>query len=158
MKTGLLLILGVGISYFAYHFLKNNPTVITDPVYVEARINVEVPEINRTLQFVLLGEMASLDDCQNRSNRFTNRLFEKCTICTVHTTACKTELSRKNKGLFSDKTINTSYLRLDRGNRFERSGRMVIWGLSKEEAKSACTIVRREMKTDYSGTISCVDS
>ncbi len=54
--------------------------------------------------------------------------------------------------LFGDNT----YLNLDKGNRYERNARMVIWGLTEQEAEMACGHIKQKIKEKYKGTVHCV--
>jgi hypothetical protein len=122
------LLIAAGI--YGYDLYQSNPSVIRNPVYVESRMVWYIPQMSRELEYVLVGEMVSEADCQQRSERY--------------------------RKLFSGQKTHTTYLSLDRGNRFERNARMVIWGLTVEEAGMACEIIKKMVKKKYSGSVECV--
>lgn len=156
MKKALLILLLVALGIPGYKMISENPSEITNPVYIESRVVVDIPEISRELEYVFVGEMVSEKDCQTRSQRYLNNLFEKCVTCKIKLTKCNPNLHERYKRLFSGYRTYTTYLSFDRGNRFERNGRMVIWGLNEEEAKMACQEIKGQIKEKYSGTVECI--
>lgn len=58
--------------------------------------------------------------------------------------------------MFDDKRMDTTYLVAQRGNRFERNGRMVVWGLTGEESVQVCEVMRKSLRVNYSGDVNCV--
>lgn len=156
MKKIVLIILIIALGIYGNNVLSNNPSVITNPVYVETRLNVKVPNTSRELDFVYMGEMVSQDDCLERSRLYLENLFEKCAQCTMNMLECKTQIHSRYKKLFSGSKAHTTYLSLNKGNRFERNGRMVVWGLTDKEANSACNDMKNQIKEKYSGTVRCV--
>lgn len=155
MKYILLIIAAVG-GYHAYGIHRDNPMVIADPVYVESRVDVEIPELGRELEYVLVGEMVSQEDCRERSRRYFESLLEECKDCNLKQLRCTSNLAHRYKKLFDGHTTYTTYLSFDKGNRFERNGRMVIWGLNEYEAKAACEYIKKDIKGRYEGKVSCV--
>jgi hypothetical protein len=156
MKTIIVYSLLIAAVLYGYNLFRNNPSVVENPVYVESRVVFEIPEMSRELEYVLVGEMVSESDCQDRSERYLNKLFEDCKACQVKILKCDSNLERRYRKLFSGHKTHTTYLSLDRGNRFERNARMVIWGLTVEEAKMACEMIKKQVKEKYSGTVGCV--
>jgi len=69
---------------------------------------------------------------------------------------CKPELAPRYEQLFEDVPINIAYLSLNRGSRFERDGRMVIWGVTGKEGDQLCEIAKAGFQNRYSGQIRCV--
>lgn len=155
MKWLLLLAATAGGFYF-YGVVSGNPATIKSPVYVESRVDVEIPEIGRELEYVLLGEMASNEDCQDRAKRFVKRVLAECRECTITKLQCRGDLEQRYKKLFHGQTTYTTYLSLERGNRFERNGRMVIWGLNEREADMACDHLKKTVSKKYEGVVTCV--
>ncbi len=152
----LLLIIAVAGGYYAYGIYRNNPVDIIDPVYVESRVDVEIPQIGRELEYVFVGEMVSQQDCRKRSRRYLEKLLEACADCTIKQLHCTADLAKRYKKLFDGHTTYTTYLSFDKGNRFERNGRMVIWGLNEHEAKAACEHIKKDVRENYQGEVSCV--
>ncbi len=156
MKKILLIILFVAVGIPGYSILKNNPSEISHPVYVESRVILNIPEISRELEYVFVGEMASEEDCLQRSERYLSKLFEECKTCNIKITKCAANLEKRYKRLFSGLKTYTTYLSFNKGSRFERNGRMVIWGLTDKEAEKACQMIRVKIKEKYKGTVQCV--
>lgn len=156
MKKVIFIILLLFVGSYGYSAIKNNPSEITDPVYVESRVILNIPELSRELEYVLVGEMASQEDCQKRSVRYLNNLFEKCATCNIKILKCDANLAQRYLRLFSGHRTHTTYLSFDRGSRFERNGRMVIWGMTVEEANMACQQIKEMIKEKYTGNVQCV--
>ena len=53
------------------------------------------------------------------------------------------KLAARYEQLFDDVPINIAYLSLTRGSRFERDGRMVIWGVTGKEGDQMCEILKQ---------------
>ena len=155
MKYILLIIAAVG-GYYAYGIHRDNPMDIADPVYVESRVDVEIPQLDRELEYLFIGEMVSQQDCRERSRRYLESLFEDCKDCNLKRIHCTSNLARRYEKLFDGHTTYTTYLSFDKGNRFERNGRMVIWGLNEYEAKAACEHIKKDVVERYKGEVSCV--
>jgi hypothetical protein len=47
-------------------------------------------------------------------------------------------------------------LAFERGSRFERNGRMVVYGLTREEGLGICEQLRTAVAGKYSGTLECI--
>ncbi len=152
----ILLVVAIAAGVYAYNDRQNNPVDIDSPVYVESRVNIEIPQVGRDLEYVFVGEMVSQEDCQKRSQRYLKKLFEDCDTCNLKKLHCKSNLANRYKNLFKGKTTYTTYLSLDKGNRHERNGRMVIWGLTEQEAEMACGHIKQKIKEKYKGTVHCV--
>ncbi len=155
MKLILIIMAVVGAVY-SYGVYQDNPADIASPVYVESRVVLTIPKMARELEYVVVGEMTSMEDCQQRSKRYLENLFEKCDTCSLKQHQCKSDLAHRYKKLFVGQTTHTTYLSLNKGNRFERNARMVIWGLTEEEADMACEHIQQKVKETYNGTTRCV--
>ena len=149
-----LLVIIIGLSGY---YLERNPAEISNPVYLEARISFNLPDIDRDIEYVFVSEMVSDKDCKARSKRYLKNMFKKCAICEIQSPKCNPNIHKRYKRLFANGLTHTSYLRLDRGNRFERDVRMVVWGLSKEESKYLCQATLDKIDFKYSGKINCVN-
>ena len=71
---------------------------------------------------------------------------------------CEPDLLPRYEQLFDDVPINIAYLSLTRGARFERDGRMVIWGVTGPEGDKLCEMAKASFQNRYSGQIRCVPS
>lgn len=156
MKKLILLAGIIAIGIYGYKVFSDNPSVVTNPVYMESRVTIDVPNTSRELEVVFLGEMVSQEDCTERSKNYLANLLENCRICTIKTTQCKVEIHRRDKKLFTDSKTHTTYLSLTKGNRFERNGRLVVWGLNDEEAKLLCSEIKNNIGDKYNGNAKCI--
>ena len=130
------------------------PMVIETPVYVEGRITMEVA--NREIETVFIGEMVSRDDCEHRSRRMLENLFEGCLRCEIRRLQCRDSLEKRYLRLFNDRATHTTYVSMNRGNRWERNGRMVVWGLTDHESRLMCETAKKTISEKYKGTVKCV--
>ena len=145
-----LLIGGILTAYALY----NNPSTIDQPIYAEMRIDLTAQ--GREINTVLFAKMVDQDDCEQRADKVWREVMHKCDICSFKETQCKTQLNQRYMSLFEDARINTTYISFNRSNRFERDGRMVMWGLNHQEAQEACKIVKSSAKGKYRGDIRCI--
>jgi NifB/MoaA-like Fe-S oxidoreductase len=105
---------------------------------------------------VLFGEMASQEDCQQRSERAWQKLIEGCKQCTMALSSCKADLEPRYRKLFDNAAIHSSYLSFTRGSRFERNGRMVVYGLTSDQGDAVCGSIVTAFQQRYEGKVSCV--
>jgi hypothetical protein len=155
MKFLVVLIVLAAAAYLVYdrrHAM--DPEVIETPVYAELRMGTRVQ--GRDIDMVMYGEMASAEDCQERSNRVWRKLIDGCKECTMTLSSCKAELEPRYRRLFDDTPIHSTYLSFKRGNRFERNARMVVYGLTGAEGNSLCEMIKSDFQTRYEGTVSCI--
>lgn len=146
----------MAIVVYGHKVLDENPSEITTPVYMESRMIIDVPNTSRELEVIFLGEMVSQQDCTQRSNNYLANLLENCHICQIKSTECKQEIHSRNKKLFSDRKALTTYLGLSIGSRFERDGRLVVWGLNDDEARLVCKSIKDQIGDNYKGTAKCI--
>lgn len=154
MKTTIFVILLAGLGYYFYTN-RGNPSTIANPYYMETRVKFNIQ--GRDLTMVLVGQMVDKTDCEIRGKETWRDVLEKCTSCDFVDYQCKTELSARYQALMNKQPTHTSYVVADRGTRFERDGRMIVWGLSKNESAEFCGYMKNIMKEKYSGQISCID-
>lgn len=156
MKFLFVLIAVAAVAYFVYDRGQAalNPEVIETPVYAELRMGTRVQ--GRDIDMVLFGEMASTEDCQERSSRVWQKLIDGCKECTIALSSCKASLEPRHRRLFDDAPTHSTYLSFKRGNRFERNGRMIVYGLTGEESNTVCQAIKNNFQTRYEGTVSCV--
>jgi hypothetical protein len=155
VKFLILLIALTAVGYVVYDRRERmNPQVIEKPVYAELRMGTNVQ--GRDIDMVLFGEMASAEDCQERSSRVWQKLIDDCKACTMSLSSCKADLEPRYQRLFDDAPIHSTYLSFNRGNRYERNGRMVVYGLTGEEGNAVCEIIKTNFQARYEGTVNCV--
>ena len=153
MKILFLLLVVCGAGYYLY-LVQSNPATIENPYYAEARVEFRVQ--SRDLSMVIMGEMVDRDDCEKRGQRFWRSALEKCETCQFVDYHCKSELSERYQMLFDKYATYTTYIAAERGNRYERNGRMIVWGLSTQESDQVCKYLINTMKSTYKGHVSCI--
>jgi hypothetical protein len=155
MKFLVLLIAVAGVAYVVHDRRQaTNPEVIETPVYAEMRMNQRIQ--GREIDMVLFGEMASAEDCQERSNRVWQKLIDGCKDCTMTLSSCKADLEPRYRRMFDDAPIHSTYLSFSRGSRYERNGRMVVYGLTGDEGKTVCETIKTGFQSLYEGTVNCI--
>jgi|SRR5690349_3485907 len=155
MKLLIVLIVLAGAGYLVHaHLQSTNPEVIETPVYAEFRVNAKLP--GRDVDFVLFGEMASAEDCRDRADRLWSKVLSDCKECTTTPSTCRTDLEPRYRRLFEDSPIASTYMSFKRGNRFERNGRMVVYGLTSTEGDQVCESVKSYFQNRYEGVVTCI--
>lgn len=155
MKKLILLIALAAAGYFAYaRFQGANPEHIENPVYAELRVDTKVG--SREVNLVLFGEMADDVDCRERFGRAWDKLVEGCVGCSMSLSACRTDLEPRYRRLFDDTAIHSTYLSFTKASRYERNGRMVVWGLTGDEGDALCESIRQQFQTRYEGKVACI--
>ena len=154
MKKLIILLVVIGAGYYFYIY-SADPSEITNPYYAEARVKLKVH--SRELTMVLMGEMSDIADCEKRGQRFWSKTLEACETCVFVDYQCKTELSKRYQILFENRPTYTTYVVAERGTRFERDARMIVWGLSKAESTEFCNYLVKTMKKKYKGQVSCIE-
>lgn len=150
----ILIVLGAGGYYFYDRTADaTNPEAITSPVYAEIRVDAAIG--GRELNMAMFGAMASDEDCRERGMRVWEKVLA-CPECTMKKAECKEQLDARYVRLFDDTAIHSTYLSFTRGSRFERDGRMVIFGLTADEGAAACEPLKAEFKKKYTGRVECV--
>ena len=155
MKKLLLLIVIAAVGYFAYaRFRAANPEHIEHPVYAELRVDARAG--SRELNLVLFGEMVDEVDCRERFGRAWDKIVAGCIGCSMRLASCRTDLEPRYRRLFEDTSIHSTYLSFTKGSRYERNGRMVVYGLSSDEGDALCDSLRQQFQARYSGTIASI--
>lgn len=158
MKAFLIVILIGAAIYFGYQHLNNDelaaPDVIDNPVYADVRVDARVG--GRDLQLVLFGKMASQEDCELRSALVWTKFLSGCKECIKRTSVCKAQLEPRYQRLFDNVAIPSAYVSATRGSKYERDGRIVIFGLTADEGDAICEQTIANFKSSYAGTIECV--
>ncbi len=156
MKWIVILILIGGAAYFYRQHTDDlhNPEVISKPVYAEIRLGTKVGP--RDLEVALFAEMADAEDCHERTQKVWDKVIEGCKLCSIQKRECLTELDSRYQRLFENRAIHSTYLTFNRGSRFERNGRMVLFGLTADEGDQACSLMRDQFRNNYHGQVECV--
>lgn len=130
------------------------PKVITDPVYVEFRMDLDAGD--RTLNAVLFGRMASRQECELEADDIWQKSLAECKQCQFKSSSCQKELPSRYAGIFNNQPLNTTYISFNSGHATERDGRMVLWGMNDAEAEMVCEFMREGMAKRYRGDVRCV--
>lgn len=144
----------VVVGYYFWSSYAQNPPDIEHPVYAEIRIAVEGQ--GRELDLVLFAEMVDQNDCRDRSLGVWEEALAACVECNFKQPECKTTLPPQYARLFDDAPAKTTYLSAHKGSRYERNGRIIIWGLTGSEADEICQMMVPVLKKGYQGAVSCI--
>jgi hypothetical protein len=156
-KIVLLIVLGIAayVGYGAYSRQQaENPETIQTPVYAEFRVGWRGK--GREVDMVLFGEMASQADCQLRSAKVWDDVIATCKECTMQPATCKADLAPRYKRLFDQQQVTSTYLSFTRADRFDRNGRLIIYGLTSDEGNIICDNIRAQFQQKYKGAVSCI--
>jgi hypothetical protein len=155
VKVLILVLALLGLGYYVITNHSPFQTEVTDPYYVEIRIDVPLERTN--LQVVGIGKMYSLQDCQARSIIFWADMLEHLGKVSV-AAECKKAVAKKFLKLFDNKQATATYIAYDKGQDGERDARFLIYGASSSMAYDACKSIVEKAKneTPYSGEIYCV--
>jgi len=135
-----------------------DPEVITNPVYLEMRVNVE--NADRTLEVVVLIQAANDAECQKYSPKALKMMgmeIEKANSPAVKlkSVACKAELSPSHARLFDNEPGLLTYVSAARGDRSGREIRWIMWGMSAEESEMVCGLVP-QLQKNLRGKVTCI--
>jgi len=146
-----LAVVGFGVKSYLD---KSNPAVIQNPVYAEMRIDATfgIREIN----VVLFGEAVSMDDCNMRTENTWKEVMSGCPTCEISPPKCTDDLPPRYARLFDNVAIPSTYLAFSRGSRLERNGRLVVYGLTRDEGLAVCEQLRSSAAANYSGKMECI--
>jgi hypothetical protein len=134
---------------------KVNPAVIEHPVYAEIRVDAK--EGIREINIALFAKAVDLYDCNLRTEKTWSKVLSGCPTCELSPVKCTDELPPRYARLFENVPIPSPYLAFTRGSRFERDGRMVVYGLTRDEGLAVCDQIRQSVPKDvYSGTTECI--
>jgi hypothetical protein len=157
MKKLLVLVLVVGGGYFLWQKYSGSggPLKIEHPVYGEIRVTAETQ--GREVEMALFIRAADEADCHGRARESWNGALAGCPGCKMqHEEKCHAELPARYAKLFDDVPIPSTYLSATAGNRFERDGRLVVYGLTDAEGKMLCDMLRDAILKQYHGMAHCV--
>lgn len=160
MKAFLILVLIGAAAYFGYKHFKSEegaaPDVIENPIYADYRLNMHVA--GRDIEFALFGKMASQADCDVRGAKTWLKVIEGCKECVQESLTCKPTLPPRYQRLFDNVPIHSAYMSFNRGSKYERDGRMVIFGLTADEGDMVCQKVLSRFQPNYAGKVECVSA
>lgn len=157
MKTILILAALIAGAWFGFQRWQTDETVveeITDPVFAEIRVVKQIQ--GREIEMAMFGKMADAVDCRERAQRVWETVLAACEGCSMTVNDCRTELPQRYSRLFDNIPISSTYVAFTRGERSERDGRMVIWGVTADEGQVICESARTEFKKRYAGQVECV--
>ncbi len=160
MKKLIIIALIAVIAYAGYRQseIRNGAYTaeITDPIYVEFRLSMKTP--GRDIDTALFGKMANVEDCEMRSERVWKKIVKDCPTCELTAMKCRNDLEPRYLRLFDNTPIHSTYLSFDRGSRYERDGRMVVYGLTSDEGNKVCELLKQTMQQGYSGKVNCINA
>lgn len=157
MRTLLFLGLVIGAGYFAYqNYLGPNAGIdpLAAPVY--GRMSVTQTIGSREVEGIALVKTYSQEDCEKRGRRTINQMMVSCKNCDIAELQCLDELPKRETGYFDKKPTHLTYLVAEPGIRDERAGAFIIWGLTSDEGRQACDMMKKQLKQWYAGTATCV--
>ncbi len=146
-----------GLGYLFYQEIYSDygrPLEITDPVYGQFRLNISFPD--RELKWDFFVKYASFEECRSEIGGGMPEMLEDCEICEIAKSECKKELDDRQMAMFRNEPHFVTYLAGTAGNAGERDGRLIIWGLSKDEARAACQAMLNDVAHRYSGKLECI--
>ncbi|HEY9035210.1 MAG TPA: hypothetical protein VIM96_00695 [Pseudomonadales bacterium] len=132
----------------------SNPDVIEDPVYLEHRVDFRVG--SDIINMVLFVKAVDDEDCNERARRSWEKSLSGCENCILRTYECKDAIPGFYWKTFEHLPLDITYLSAERGNRYERSGRIVFWGLNQADSDRVCDFMTKNVKKTYSGTLTCI--
>ena len=153
MKNFLSLIIFVAIGYYIYEYHTPYGNQVIDPYYLEIRIKIP----NSSIEMVGFGEMNSLTDCETRGQKNWEQKFKGIGKVSAKK-QCKKDVPRKYLRMFENKVMNATYIAFDKGNKYERNGRFLFYGLPSSQVQEACSMLIGKIRTDkqYKGKIFCI--
>jgi hypothetical protein len=109
--------------------------------------NTTEPKVNEEVDDV---------DCRERFDRAWNKIIDGCPNCSMRLSSCRSELEPRYLRMFDDVPIHSTYLSFAKGSRYERNGRMVVYGLTSDEGDALCDSLRQQFQTRYTGSVACI--
>ncbi|NQD35849.1 hypothetical protein HPT27_02370 [Permianibacter sp. IMCC34836] len=149
-----LMAAAIAFAGYQWYLRQQNPLEIEHPVYVEYRMDIDAG--GRTLNAVLFGKMVSFKECQAQADKIWRDSLADCEACQFESSKCQEELPKRYAGIFANERLSTSYIRFDRADRYERDGRMILWGMTDAEAQMVCEMISRGANDHYRGDVGCV--
>jgi len=144
----------VAVLLAGWVVFKGNPETIEQPVYLEKRIDFVAG--SRIVHMVLFAKTPDHDDCNTRARKSWEETLQDCKNCKSISYACQLSIKDTYAAALDGATLHTTFLRAERGNRFERSGIVVLWGLTQDESDRICGDFKGQLASKYSGKLDCV--
>jgi hypothetical protein len=141
----------LGLGYYIYHNHSPFQTEVTDPHYVEIRLNYQAQDV----QLVGVGKMNSYEDCTARALIVWASSLEHMGNIRVNS-ECKKDLPQKYLKLFDNKKTHATYVAFDKGEGGERDGRFLIYGVPASHVYKSCEEITKKAKEKYSGEVYCI--
>ncbi len=156
MKELLVILLMVGLAYYAVIHSPYFKDQVIDPYYVEIRIHIPT-KLSQEVNLVGIGKMNSLKDCQEQTKIFWEKVFKNSGKVKVNT-ECKKEIAQKYQKLFKNEQTAATYMVYEKGDENDRDGRFIFYGLPSSLVYGACEKLIKDTKEkgSYSGNIYCI--
>lgn len=159
MKKIIFILACIGGGFGWLHVLqKQNPKVITDPVYGEVRIQGNSP--GGTFEMAMFAQAADQEDCRRGVRMLegilTPQVQDTCPTCAVTKSECKPELAPRYAKLFADEPTSVTYVSFARGDATERELRMVFWGVTAAESTRLCEALLPNFQKTHKGAVKCI--
>ncbi|MCL2076551.1 MAG: hypothetical protein FWH15_09000 [Betaproteobacteria bacterium] len=161
MKKIIVFLFVIGGAWFLFQQTEKqrqsslNPEVISSPVYVETRITQDIQ--GRSIEMAFFGKAVDERDCMQRSKNMLENLQKSDSAgrWVLKSSECKSELSPRYAKLFDNEPTFVTYISIARGNRYEREGRLIFWGVSVEESDMICDLAPK-LRSDFQGVMTCI--
>lgn len=158
MKTVVIIIVLLIAGYLWYgraQGVSNKAPVATDPWYMEVRATNVIE--SREIEMALFARALDERDCQVGMHAdWAAGINKTCPTCTAHAPKCSKELPARYAKLFDDVPIPSTYLSATAAAARERDVRVVVYGLTDDEGKTVCEILRKELNKNFTGPSHCV--
>lgn len=148
------------IAYFAYeHYSGTGGFPVFDgpegePVY--GRMTATQTIGSREIEGIVIIRNHSREECEQRGSRAAQGLLVNCRDCDQAEVQCLDNLSPRESGYFEKRPTHLTYLVGEPGKRDERAGAIIFWGLTVDEARQACDMLKSKLAQQYSGPLTCV--
>lgn len=151
MKFILIVIILAGALQFIFSNHSPFQTTMTEPYFVEMRVN----DNEHDIQLVGFGKMLSHEDCLGRAAIFWASVFEHVGETEANAT-CDKSLPKRYQPLFENQQFTATYIVFDKGSAGERDGRFIIYGVPSSYVAKECSKIISKAKQKYKGEIYCV--
>jgi len=155
----LLVVVALGLLvYMGYQKYQRGPAPtaaeMENAVFGEMRVSTTIE--GREIEMALFVKVPDKPECLARARRYWQDMLKDCPTCTLQPIKCHDTLTPRYARLFDDVPIPSAYLSLSAGNRLERDGRLVVYGLTDQEGVFICDEMRRVILKKYNGKGTCI--
>jgi putative protein kinase ArgK-like GTPase of G3E family len=165
MKKFVFVLLALGAIGYYWHQAKqktnvdsDHPAVITNPVYAEFRVGLEVG--GREYSQIYLIKTADQKDCERGQKEFDKTFGVSAAQSgqgwKIQNSECKREIESRYTRLFDNVPTHVSYLSVARGAQKEREMRVISWGVTVEESNLLCEHLSQRLRNQWEGAITCI--